>query len=636
MAMRTIARSAVLATLVALTNGGLWAQPNPYLQTPTPTSVYISWHSADTSFTLVRFGLSEAALDQVTGGSFQNISGKLWHTVQLTGLSPSTRYYYRCISGTDSSAVYPFRTQPQGTGPGLHVRFVLIGDTRDNDTIPTYLPVVCQYLEQTLVSKYGSDWFDSVNLVMHTGDIVWNGNDVDRYQNEFFTPISTLSCSVPVMVAIGNHERESPLYYDYMKYTDFTDSIVRPTMYNKRFYSFNIANCQFLVLNTNKDLLSAPLQITWLNKMLTISDTSPATGLVFPFSHHPWRSSVWPRGNNDSVMIKLFPIFNNYYKISQYSYGHTHDYEHGVYMTDRPDTTNAHDMRLVLSGGGGAELSRYGTNSRNYPEIFKAIDDYSYVIVDVDANDRSYTEEVYTLGKPEHFIDNQLLDSMHFRMDQPPPATPEAFEVGGGSPVVLNSSAISGLDSCMSARIQVTTTPGDYTYPVIDTLRNWENFFGNTEAPYFTPINRNEGINLYSFTVPNGKLLPSAIHGFRVRYRDMNLKWSGWSDEKLFLSSGINESSPLSSRDVILRQNHPNPFTGETVITVDLKTGQQVRLLLLDSDGREICCLMEKELPPGSFEILFSAIRHNISPGIYYLRLLGRNAVATISMTLIP
>ncbi len=36
----------------------LYAQVNLYLQTPTPTSVYISWHSTDTSFTKDRYGLS--------------------------------------------------------------------------------------------------------------------------------------------------------------------------------------------------------------------------------------------------------------------------------------------------------------------------------------------------------------------------------------------------------------------------------------------------------------------------------------------------------------------------------------------------------------------------------------------------
>ncbi len=608
------------------------SQPKPYLQTPTPTSIYISWHSTDTAFTQVRYGSSASALTSLTQGSFLNNSGKIWHTVKLTGLTPATTYFYRCISGADSSAVFPFRTQPSSSAPGQHVRFVVVGDSRNNDTIPTYLPVVCENILQTLVAKYGADWYNSVNLVMHTGDVVWSGSDINRFEPEYFTPIANLSCSVPFMVSIGNHEHESPHYFNYMKYTDFTDPEIQTTRFNQRFYSFRILNCEFLGLNSNSGLVSESLQHAWLEKVLAISDTSKAVDLVFPFSHHPYRSAVWPEGDGDSVKIVFFSTFEKYHKVVQYSCGHAHCYEQGVWELTQLQANLQHGLRLLLSGGGGAELTRFGTHSRNYPEIIKAIDDYCYAIIDVDVDAKSYTAEAYTLGKPEHPIANKIFDTFHFRMNQPPPAQPQLLEVNGWNPLFLNSSPMSGTDSCMSAEIQVTLTPGDYTNPVLDTVRNIENVFENTGSPDFTPINKNAGINLYSFKVPEGKLDSNARHGFRIRYRDMNLKWSPWSEEKLIYPNGMAKMPAVVSGDLVLWQNHPNPFAGGTTVNYDIRTAQHIAVTVTDLSGRTVYGPVDRNLKPGRYSLEIPGEGSELSPGIYFLRLKGEHSTAIIRM----
>ena len=118
MKKKSLITGILMLSLIGIAN--LYAQVNPYLQTPTPTSVYISWHSSDTLFTKVRYGLSASSLNSIKTGSFQNIDGKKWHTVKLTNLAPGTRYYYRCISGADSSAVYPFRSEPLPGTAGQH------------------------------------------------------------------------------------------------------------------------------------------------------------------------------------------------------------------------------------------------------------------------------------------------------------------------------------------------------------------------------------------------------------------------------------------------------------------------------------------------------------------------------------
>ncbi len=52
--MKTQLFTAMVAISMFFAMNAVWSQPNPYLQTPTPTSIYISWHSTDSSSTLVR------------------------------------------------------------------------------------------------------------------------------------------------------------------------------------------------------------------------------------------------------------------------------------------------------------------------------------------------------------------------------------------------------------------------------------------------------------------------------------------------------------------------------------------------------------------------------------------------------
>ena len=330
--------------------------------------------------------------------------------------------------------------------------------------------------------------------------------------------------------------------------------------------------------------------------------------------------------NCDSVKLVFFPLFNAYYKVVQYSNGHAHNYERGVWNMTQPHTSKQHDITLLLSGGGGAELSRYNTKSRNYPKIFIAVDDYSYAIVDVTVDDQSYKTEVYTLGKPEHPSDIEVLDSMHFRLNQPPQVKPETYPVSNYNPVIINSSLISGPDSCMSSEVQVTATPGNYTNPIVDTTRNWENYFNNTGPPDFTPINLNAGINLYSLTITDGKLNPGIVHGFRVRYRDMNFRWSEWSDEKTFLPSGINDKQWNLSVDMILRQNYPNPFTDETMICFELKTAQFVAFDLFNTAGELVTSWPYRKFTTGTHEFKFSAYEQHLPAGIYFLHMKGKKS----------
>ena len=291
----------------------------PYLQTPTPNSIYISWHSNNTSSTIVEYGTtSELGLTQT--GSSEDISGKKWHTVKLSGLNPDTEYYYKCISEDEESDITKFRTSAQGMTQNGHFRFLILGDSRTDEAKTTEIAYAAKNMVEEL---FGGEIQNEINIAIHVGDIVTSGSSIDQYPEEYFNPYACLSANIPFMVAIGNHESEDANYYDYMKYDDFSDY---GTYLNEKFYSFYLSNVQFLMLNSNTGLTNS-IQTNWIEEKLSQSQASDDTDMTFAFLHHPGHSELWPDGNNSYVQNDVIPTLQQYPKIQLLAYGHSHNYE---------------------------------------------------------------------------------------------------------------------------------------------------------------------------------------------------------------------------------------------------------------------------------------------------------------------
>ena len=68
-----------------------------------------------------------------------------------------------------------------------------------------------------------------------------------------------------------------------------------------------------------------------------------------------------------------------------------------------------------------------------------------------------------------------------------------------------------------------------------------------------------------------------------------------------------------------LAQNYPNPFNPSTTIRFALPKRSTVTLKLFDMLGRELATLVDEELPPGDYEVVFDA--RGLSTGVYFYRL---------------
>ncbi|MCK4564386.1 MAG: fibronectin type III domain-containing protein [Verrucomicrobia bacterium] len=509
-----------LAIMLAATSG--FADISyPYLQSATSSSITINWHESESSESIVYYGTTDALGQSTTGDSHTFDVDTVWHRVQLTGLSPDTEYFYKCKTGTTESDIHRFRTFPANNVSQGHFRIGILGDTRTGINDHTR---VIEAMRETVQTLYGADVQNQLHLVLNVGDIVMNGNWLKQYASQYFEPIKSLSTNVSFMVSIGNHEAEAAHYYNYMNYEDFGGPE------GEKYYSFRAGPILLLVINSNK---RNQTQLDWIEVELVAAQADADIDWVVALFHHPGRSEVWPAGNTAWVNDQVIPLLANYDKVCGAYYGHSHDYEVGVH----PDAP----LRLVLSGGGGAALDNWGQydNQTDYPELYKSWDHFGYTILDFDLENRSYSGKTYSLGHQHKSLDNVLVDEFYQKRENTSaPQTPEGLSPIGGvdQPLVLTASSYSGVEEIMSSHFQITSISGNYSAPVVDSRRDWVNFYGDTGAPDYEMVNLNEGIDLSRLEIDSGINVGQSFF-WRVRYRDQNLAWSEWSSEKTFVLS---------------------------------------------------------------------------------------------------
>ena len=597
----------------------------PYLQSPTSSSIYVCWSSKGSADPVVEFGLTESLGNSVDAKKeyFYDPDVK-WYIAKLEDLTPSTVYYYKVKTDSAVSEIFRFKTQPVDTNSTEHIRFAVLGDSR---TYPAKFREVNDSLMSKVKSLYGEDLEKNLNVLFNVGDIVTDGRELPEYQDEYFEPIEKLSAYIPHMVSIGNHERESSNYYHYMKYEDFGGP------QSERYYSFRTGRVLFIALNTNTDLRNNT-QIDWLNSILNVAQNDSSIEWIFVFTHYPGHSEMWPDGNLDYVQSRVIPTLSQYSKVDMLTYGHAHNYERGTAL----DSSN---LRLMLNGGGGSSLEIWGyyPNQENYPEIQKSFDHYCYSIIDIDIANKLCEVTTYSLGNRRRNLDNVVID--HFIRDKANQTPPDKFDIvepaNNGHvdpPFNIQGSNYKGIYELMSSQFQITSESENYNNPILNISRDFEDYYGVTTSN--VPIDLNLGIDLTKYVITEDMLSPNIQYWLRARYRDKNLQWSEWTDEKSFVvndPSGVETKGNLEIKDYKLYSNFPNPFNPTTTIQFDLPEASIVTLMVYNSLGELVAELENSKFSPGHYQTQFDASM--LSSGIYYYRLKANNFVQVHKMTLL-
>lgn len=159
----------------------------PYLQDAEPDSIVVMWESAEPIESVVYWG-SSSNLDQVAEGTRLESSGKQWiHTVRISGLTPSTQYFYSTAKDGKTDPVFHFTTPPVPSKPG-RFNFVALSDVQIDKKKPNVFRDICA---ENIPQYFGAgDIADAIAFMLVPGDLGTRGRIMRSGNKPFSLPLS--------------------------------------------------------------------------------------------------------------------------------------------------------------------------------------------------------------------------------------------------------------------------------------------------------------------------------------------------------------------------------------------------------------------------------------------------------------
>ncbi len=313
----------------------------PYVQSVTPDSAVVMWRtSRPVKGTVVAKprGRGKAVRAAETEPA-------VTHELRLENLAPAAAYTYQAsppgVSGT-------FSTAPEG---GDSVTFVVYGDTRSRSD-----------KHKKVADAIAGE---EAAFVIHTGDIVADGRKDEQWPAQFFLPAASFLRRFALFTVIGNHEQDSPLYYEYFSLPG-----------NETWYSFDWAHAHFAFIEPRfHEIAPGSEQYAWLESDLASSKAR----WKFVVVHYPFLSSG-PHGGSKELRDALHPLFAEQ-GVDMVFAGHDHIYE----RTPPVVSGKGSPVVYIVSGGGGAPL--YSGARSSWSARFAA--ELHYIVISIHGDELS-------------------------------------------------------------------------------------------------------------------------------------------------------------------------------------------------------------------------------------------------------
>ena len=321
----------------------------PYLQVGTPTSVIMRWRTDQPSDSRVLYGPELSTLDSI--GDVPDSTTE--HEVQLTGLSPGTRYFYGIGSTSlpyltpDSS--FTFVTAPV-TGPGRPTRLWILGDSGTKNA--SARAVRDAYL--------GYPGNQATDVWIMLGDNAYDDGTDAEYQEALFEMFPEQLKQLPLWATRGNHDL---MYSGSAK--DYYDIFTMPTAGeaggipsgSEAYYSFDFANIHFISMDSEgTDRTPEGAMMTWLANDLAATTQE----WLIAFWHHPPYSKgshnsddiVDSGGRMRDMRMNALPMLEAA-GVDLVLTGHSHSYERSFLLDGHYDVSSTLTSEMKVDSGDG-------------------------------------------------------------------------------------------------------------------------------------------------------------------------------------------------------------------------------------------------------------------------------------------
>ena len=315
----------------------------PYLQVATSAGIVIRWRTDALTRSVVTYGLMMDKRDLLA----EDTALTFEHKVQLTGLSPRTKYFYT-IGGGEGDTLQQgndnyFVTLPVPGTEGTY-RIGVFGDCGNNSTNQ-------RNVRDQFIKYLGDKYLDSWILL---GDNAYSGGTDPEFQQKFFNIYKdNLLKKYPLFPAPGNHDYND-LYrfkstaqasHDIAYYQNFSMPVNGEAggvpSHTQAYYSFDIGNVHFLSLdsygkedNVTRMSDTSGAQVQWIKKDLEAFKNTKR-GWVVAYWHHPPYTMGSHNSDKESELVKIRENFIQVlerYGVDLILCGHSHVYERSKLM----------------------------------------------------------------------------------------------------------------------------------------------------------------------------------------------------------------------------------------------------------------------------------------------------------------
>ncbi|XP_038077012.1 acid phosphatase type 7-like [Patiria miniata] len=266
----------VCVCLVARIDGQVKPQPEQVHLSATGnvTEMIVTWSTFEDTPSMVQFGMTKP--DQnATGSSTKFIDGgslksaQFIHRVKLTGVTPGTKYVYRCGSDEGWSPLFFFSALQDGTD--WTPRLALYGDMGNKNA---------QSLGRLQVAAQGGEY----DAILHVGDYAYDfDSDNGMVGDEFMRQIESVAAYVPYMTAVGNHENA-------YNFSHYKNRFTMPSYDSNQnlWYSWNIGPVHFVIFSTEVYFFTDDSKQTKVNQLKWLEEDLKEANDPKNRTEHPW------------------------------------------------------------------------------------------------------------------------------------------------------------------------------------------------------------------------------------------------------------------------------------------------------------------------------------------------------------